>query len=232
MRVRTVFAAAAAAGALAAPNAFAGTPAAAPQVIDPAGDANFINSGGEPVPVSGDHATPVGSQGYADVVSVTWTRTTVKKGKKIVFTGFTVTAAMSAPPTPPAGTALVYRMLGVVGGDAAAYLGPVYYTSATPGTPQSALRDDLADTTAGARLTPLALPVIAGNTMTWTVPASVLPKQFKVGSTLTNLYFEVRELESFQGQTAPSALPVLGGATGLAVGILDNGSSTGSFKIG
>lgn len=214
--------------------------AAAPQVIDKAGDANLLNSQGEnaaldPVAIPDNNATPVGSQAYADLLSVAWTPTTAKVGKgkkaKTVFTGFTVKATLSAPPVAPAGTTVVYRMLSQVKGDASLYLGPVYYTSASAGTPQSALRDNLG---AGkvTRLTPIALPVISGSTMTWTVPVAALPKEFTLGTSVSNLYFEVREIESFAGQTAPAALPVIGGSTGLATGILDNGSSTSSFKIG
>lgn len=206
----------------------------APQVVDKAGDANFLNAQGnaatlDPVPVPENNPTPVGSQAYADVISVTWAPVTVKKGKKQVVTGFTVTTVLSAPPVAPGGSLVVYRMLGEVNKDHAKYLGPVYYTSPSGGQPQSALRDNLGS---ASRLTPIALPKIVGSTMTWTVPLSVLPKGFSPGSTVSNLYFEVREIEDFRGQKIPDAVPSVGGAGGLAVGIIDVGSSTSSFKIG
>lgn len=222
-----------AASALAAPAALAGTPAPTPQVVDPAGDANLLNGQAEDStgPLAGNNVTPVGSQAYADVVSVLWAPKTVTKNKKKKVVGFTVTTTLSAPPAPPAGTNLVYRMLSVVKGDSTKYLGPVYYTSPT-GTPaQSALRDNLGADGA-TRLTPLALPTIAGNTMTWDIPLTAVPKEFTLGSSVTNLYFEVRELESFQGAAVPAGVPTYGGATGLAVGILDNGTSTSSFQVG
>jgi hypothetical protein len=208
----------------------------APQVIDAAGDANFLNSQGEaalldPVVVPDNNATPVGSQAYADVVSVTWTPITVKKGKKQTFTGFTVTTTFSGPPTAPAGTTLVYRMLSHVKGDPDLFLGPVYYTAKAGETPQSALRDNLGSGNA-VRLTPLALPAIKGSTMTWTVPVAALPREFTRGTAVTDMYFEVRELQSFAGQAVPAAVPVAGGSTGLAYGVVDTGSSTSSFKIG
>lgn len=223
MRKRSLILTAAAAAVLIAPHA---TAAPSPQVTDPAGDANFVNGQGSVngLPSAG---TPGANQGYADVISVLWQ--TYKKGGK--FAGFTVTTTFSAPPVAPAGTSLVYRMLGQVNGDSSLFLGPVYYTTkgSDPNQPQSALRNNINGAT---ELTPLDLPKISGNTMTWTVPAKVIPKSFKKGSTLSNLYFEVREIEDFHGAAVPAAVPVYGGATGLAVGTLDNGTSTSSFKVG
>lgn len=206
--------------------ASAGAPA--PQVTDKPGDANFLNSQGQgTVPES--TTTPVGSQAYADVLSVTWAPVTVTKAKKKVVTGFTVTTVLSAPPVAPAGTIVVYRMLGDVNKDHAKYLGPTYYTSPSGGQPQSALRDNLGS---ASRLTAIALPKIKGSTMTWTVPLTALPKEFSRGSSVTNLYFEVKEIEDFHGVTIPAGVPQFGGASGLGVGFIDVGASTSSFKIG
>src|SRR5438552_828890 len=111
MRARLLVLVALSAAALAAPAALAGAPA--PQVTDPAGDANFVDQG-----VGGPSVSaPFGSQSYGDVVSVLWS-----SGKK----AFTVTATLSGPPTPSSGTTLVYRMLGEVSGDSTLFLGPVY----------------------------------------------------------------------------------------------------------
>ncbi len=228
MRTRSAVLTAFATATLVAPLAQAGT-AAAPQVTDIAGDANFLNGQGYSTagPAAGNNATPAGNQAYADVLSATWTPT--KVGKKTV--GFTVAATLSAPPTPPSGSIVVYRMLGQVGGDASMFLGTAWYSSALSdtATPQSALRDNLTGTT---RLTAIPLPKIDGATITWTVPLSALPKEFKVGSTLSNLYFEVREIEDFKGQKVPDTVPLLGGASGGGYGLLDTGTSTSSFTIG
>lgn len=208
----------------------AGAAPAAPQVVDPAGDANFT-----PTAVEGGEPTPVGNQAYADVLSVTWEPTTVtkvvKKKKVTTVTGFTVKTVLSAAPTPPAGTSLVYRMLGRPGGDDAAFLGPVFYTkkSSDPGIPQSALRDNLTGVT---RLTPIDMPKIDGSTITWTVPMSALPKELKPGTTLTGLFFEVNEIEDFQGAQIPAGVPSFGGAYGLGTGQVDDGSSEATFKVG
>lgn len=204
----------------------------APQLMDIAGDANGLNTQGQgTLPES--TATPVGSQSYADVLSVTWTpmTTVIKKQKKTktVVTGFTVTTVLSAPPVAPAGTIVVYRMLGDVNKDHKKYLGPVYYTTASGGQPQSALRENLDGV---SKLIPLALPTITGSTMTWTVPLTALPKQFTVGDSVTNLYFEVKEIEDFRGQKVPDQVPTYGGASGLGAGFIDVGASTATFKIG
>jgi hypothetical protein len=203
-------------------------PAPAPQVTDPAGDANFT-----PTVVEGGQATPVGNQAYADVLSVLWapvtTTTVVKKRKVTTVTGFTVTATLSAPPTPAPGTSLVYRMLGRPG--EGLFLGPVYYThkSSDPGIPQSALRDNLTGVT---RLVPLEMPVIKDATITWTVPLSALPKELKPRTTLTDLFFEVNEIEDFRGAQVPAGVPTFGGAYGLGTGQVDDGSSTSTFTLG
>lgn len=221
MRTRLVVLAGLSAVTLAAPLALA---APGPQVTDPAGDANFTGN----APQSA--ALPVGNQAYADVLSVNWVPTTAKVKKKTVVTGFTVTTVLSAPPIPPAGTSLVFRMLGQVG-DAAKFLGPVFYTAkpSDAAQPQSALRDNLSGVT---RLTEIPMPKIDGSSITWTVPASAFPKELARPTTLTNLYFEVRELQDFRGQKVPDGVPSVGGASGLAVGIVDNGKSESSFIVG
>jgi hypothetical protein len=217
--------------ALAAPSMAAPPVAVAPQVTDPANDAN----GGANTPAAADKPTPAGSQGYADVLSVLWQTTkatkTVKKKKVTTVTGFTVTATLSAPPTAPTGTSIVYRMLGATG--ACGFFGVAYYTSkgSDPAQPQSAIRDNCNATP--TRLTPLALPVITGNTITWTVPLKSIPAdtKVKVGTKITGLWFEVREIEDFHGACVPDdgGATGYGKACGLGAGALDNsvaGSAT------
>jgi hypothetical protein len=222
--------------AVAAPSlAATAAPAPAPQVKDVAGDAN---GGANAVPTS-DTATPVGSQAYADVVSVLWqtTKTSKKVKNKTVttVTGFTVTATLSGPPTAPPGTTVVYRMLGSTA--ACPFFGVAYYTSKSsdPNLPQSAIRDNCVGGT--TRLTPIALPAISGNTMKWTVPLSAIPAntKVKVGSKLAGLWFETREIEDFHGNCVPDdgGLTGLAGACGLGYGALDNSKvGDASYAIG
>jgi hypothetical protein len=201
---------------------------AEPQVKDAAGDANFTATAD-----AGEESLPVGNQEYADVLSVTWTADkvtkTVKKKKVTTLTGFTVTTVLSAAPTPPAGTSLVFRMLGTTG--KCPFVGPVFYTakSSDPGIPQSALRDSC---TGETRLTEIPMPVIQGATITWKVPLSALPKEVPVGTVLKDLFFEVNEIEDFQGAQVPAGAPVVGGAYGLGTGQVDDGASTASFTLG
>ena len=218
---RLVLAPALAALAVLAPSVHAAAPA--PQVVDPSGDAN----GGANEPPTSDTALPAGNQAYADVVSVLWQttkKTSVVKGKKVTtVTGFTVTATLSGPPTPPSGTTIVYRMLGAT--PACGFFGVAYYTSkgSDPTQPQSAIRDNCNDT--DTRLTPIALPAIAGNTITWTVPMTAIPKDTKVklGSKITGLWFEVREIEDFRVACLPdTGQTPYDKACGLGVGALDN----------
>ncbi len=224
MRTRLVVLAPLVALAVAAPMALAAP--AAPQVTDPAGDATFTATA-----QSGAPGIPGANQAYADVLSVAYERTTTVVKKKPIFSGFTVKVVLSAAPTPPSGTSLVFRMLGQVNGDAAKTLGTAFYTAkpGDPTTPQSAVRDTLTGVT---RLTAIGMPKIDGATLTWTVPATALPKEFAVGSTLSNLFFEVREIEDFRGQKVPDGVPTYGGATGLAAGMVDDGKTTASFVVG
>src|SRR5687768_1464230 len=183
--------------------------AADPQVTDPAGDANFINNQATPqVPIPGDTATPVGSQDYADVTSILWENATVK-GQP----GFKVTVTLTGAPTPPAPTTIVYRILGKSACEGTnPFFGVAYYT--TPGSdpeqPQSAIRDNCVDAT--TRLTAIDLPVIKDNTITWSAPLSAIPADagVKAGTTITDLYFEVVEIEDFQGVCVPDTPPICG----------------------
>lgn len=167
--------------------------APAPQVVDPANDANGGSYWSHP-----DTPTPAGSQPYADVVSVLFRTTkatkTIRGRRKTVVTGFTVTLRTSAPPVPPADTVAVYRVLAEGAG---CLFGIDYYTRA-PGTqPQSAIQEWCGTS---IRRIALARPVVSGAAITWTVPLSAVPKNAKVGvgTTLTNLHFEalVRPNES------------------------------------
>ena len=199
--------------------------AADPQVTDPAGDANFVNGQATVTGVPESTPTPVGSQDYADVVSILWENAQYKGAP-----GFKVTVTLTGAPTPPAPTTIVYRILGKSACEGTnPFFGVAYYT--TPGSdpeqPQSAIRDNCVDAT--TRLTAIDLPVIKDNTITWSAPLSAIPKDagVKAGTTITDLYFEVVEIEDFQGVCVPDTPPICG----LGYGRLDMGSSTNSFTF-
>jgi hypothetical protein len=223
MRVRSAVLIALTASALTAPLAFAGA-AAAPQIIDPAGDATFLATA-----QSGAPGLPVGNQAYADVLSVSWSVDKTVKKRKTKVTGFTVVTTLAAPPVPTNGS-VVYRMLGAT--DLCPFFGPVYYTkqSSDPAIPRAALRDNCTGVT---RLTPIAMPTISGSTITWKVPISAFPKEIKIGTTLTALNFTVNELEDFGGAQVPNTGQTpYDGAYGLGAGVIDDAKTTASFKIG
>lgn len=79
--------------------ALSASAAPAPTVVDDiAGDANLLNTQILNVPATGNGvATPVGNQAGFDIQRVTF-QNTLKKGKKPVCTGFTMTMKLGAPP--------------------------------------------------------------------------------------------------------------------------------------
>lgn len=186
--------------------------AAEPQVTDPANDANFLNNQGYPVPAPGNNPTPVGSQGYADVLSVLWE----KVGRDVK-----VTATFTAPPAPPSPTRLVYRMLGKVG-ESCTFVGVVWYStkSSDPSIPKSAVRDSCTGETV---LTEIAEPKIEGNKMIWTAPLAKFPKAAIAAGQLTDLRVEIRELQDYGME--------VDGSYGGANGLIEVATSTNSFKL-
>ena len=188
--------------------------AADPQVTDPAGDANFVNGQGQPVldPAPQNSPTPVGSQEYADVLSVLWEK---------VGSDVRVTATFTAPPAPPAPTSLVYRMLGTVG-DTCTFVGVVWYSdkSSDPTIPKSAVRDSCTGETV---LTEIPEPKIDGSKMIWTAPISKFPKAALTAGKLTDLRVEIRELQDYGME--------IDGSYGGANGLVELATSEGTFSF-
>jgi hypothetical protein len=167
------------------------TPAPTPQIVDGTGDANFINGqtvlGGVPA-----QSGPAQVSDGVDVKSVLLQSTflttvttkkvvTVVKKKKVVKTitvvtktptGFTVTMTLAGPPT---FAETDYRFKATVPGCASTYY--IEY-STSKGLGGTTLR---CGNTAATGKVPDA--VIKDNTITWTVPAAIIP----VGAKLTNL---------------------------------------------
>lgn len=178
--------------AAAAAAAILGTPAHAaprPQVVDPVGDAN----GGTYWARDPDSVTPAGSQSYADVTALRFATTkTMRPGSRGAATrvaGFTVAMTLDAAPTPPADATGIYRVFAF---GPKCVVGFEHYTRPLPDAAQP--RTAVFDTCGGAlRRTSLRPPAVSGATMTWAIPLTALPRdtEIGVGTTLTNLHFEV-----------------------------------------
>lgn len=212
-----------------------------PQVTDPANDANYLNGQRNATLsfVPNDHVTPILSQTYADVRSILWQPVTVKKkvGKKTktIVTGFTVTTTLQGAPTVPSPRTVVYRMLGTT--PQCGYIGVEWFSSkvSDPSVPQAALYDNCQGNDKPARHTAIPAPLISGNTIKWTVPLALIPKDAKVnaGSTFQGLYFATIEVNDYKGQRIPDGVPGQGGTTSLVFGTLDEsepGAATFTLK--
>jgi hypothetical protein len=223
MRVRTVLAAAAAVATAAAVAPTAGAAPAAPkppQVIDIAGDANGANAQGfedtaTMVPDNGTSSGPA-SYGPADILSVRYTSTIVKKK----VTGYTVQLALGGAPS----SAVTYRVEST-----SPFCASLWYEYRVDpsGAAKTGVRCASSDA-AATYVVPAAK--VSGSTITWTVPLAALGKNYKAGTLLEGLGAQTRGFIWFGGQTVP--LPVLGNTTGLTVPQLDHATSTGVFKIG
>ena len=212
MHVRPVVLAALAALAVAMPQAGA---AAKPQVTDVAADANGINAQGQSAPVP-DKGTPTGPASYAaaDIISVQWKSTVVKKK----VTGYTITLTLGAAPA----AGLTYRIESA--SPTCASLWSEYRVDPS-GTAKTGLR--CAEHQIAYANVPTA--VVKGSTITWTVPLAVLGKPYKAGTPLDKLGAQTRGFIWFAGQTVP--LPLLGNTSGLTVPQLDHATSDAVFKI-
>lgn len=217
MRTRLVLLAALAAAAAAVPQAGA-APVKPPQVHDLKGDANGVNAQGfedtaTMVP-DGGTATDPASYGPADIQSVRWTSTIVKKK----LTGYTISLTLGAAPAP----GVVYRVESsspLCAGLWAEYR--IDYTGAGNG--------NLRCTDPATRYT--IPPVkITGSTITWTIPLKVLGKGYKAGTILDGLGAQTRGFVWLLGQSVD--VPTLGPTTGLTVPQLDHATGTAAWKLG
>ena len=175
-----------------------------PQITDATGDANGFNDQGAGAPIP-EQSGPA-DDSSADIKSVTFASTfTTKKVKRKtvkVPTGFTVTMELAAAPGPET----FYRIQATIPSCSDLFI--EYGTDvATAGT---AMR---CPALPGATAVDYTIPdaAVKANTITWTVPVSVLP----AGTTLTGLYASTR------------LNPVL-----VTAPQMDGASSTATFTVG
>lgn len=198
--------------AFAATGAHAATTSFKPvSITDIAGDGNGLNGQGfQDAPGT---ATPSNYSG-GDIVGISW----ITNGTKLKPKGFTVTMTLSGAPGPSS----IFRVTTSTASCSTFWLN---YSSTADGKVTQTLQDNCPGfTPAGATGTSESIPldsvVVKGNTITWTVPASVLPKAVKVGTALTSLSGHVR----FYAGTGTT-----GGAT---VPMIDEASGPGSYVYG
>jgi hypothetical protein len=200
MNLRPLLAVAAAL-ALATPPLAHAAPPPTPQVVDPAGDANFLNSQGLPlIPAVPSTSTPADVSG-ADIQSVlfqTYGTTTTKKvrGKKVTtFTpkGFTVTLTLGAAPSP----GIIYRVRAATSFCSTFWFEyrnfvdgakPVLRHNCNPAAGTTDVLPPTADHDVKVAL--------SGSTIVFDLPMTALPKPNKVGTVVDGLGAETRVLAS------------------------------------
>ncbi len=184
MRRRPLLALALASAVTLGPWASAAAPA--PQVTDPANDANYLNDNSPLVlPVNNpfnNNPTPVGSDAGSDILSIEWASLSTVKTKKAksVLKGFTVTMVLSAAPTDPG---VLFRATSETADCGTLWF--QYYTSDPKTTPQASLRHTC---DGGAVVVPIATQVV-GKTIVWTFEfgAKDLPKVVKKGTDIIDM---------------------------------------------
>lgn len=178
-----------------------GHAAPAPQVKDAKGDA-------------------LASQSALDIVSVQYSTTGKRAGRKYTPDTLVVKMTLAAAPKTSGGTYAYNTDASVTG---CGYFQTLYSPGATLGDGHFFMEcgSPADETGSTATLIPTAAKV-AGNTITWSIKLRTLPKQIKVGSTWSgfNAYTDITE-------------PVFGliGA-GLFTGGVDEASGTKSWKLG
>jgi hypothetical protein len=179
MRHRLLALATAAAVGVAVLPAHAATPK--PQITDPTGDANGFNDQGAGAPIP-EQATPADDSG-ADITSVTFASTFVTKKVKRktvkVPTGFTVTMALAAAPTPET----FYRVVASVPGCDQLFI--EYGTDAAAGG--TAMRCPALPGATATDYT-IADAAVKGSSIIWSIPVSVM----RAGTTLSSLSAQTR----------------------------------------
>lgn len=195
--------------AVSATGAHAATSSFKPVAIsDTVGDGNGLNDQGFAPPMAGT-ATPSDYSG-GDIVSVEWTTL----GKKSQPTGFQVVMKLSGA----ASRGTIYRVTTKTADCSTFWLNYTYYAD---GPTSASLQHNCpgfttTSATGSTESDPLTTVAVAGSTITWTVPASVLPKAVKAGTAITGLSAETRFLAGTSikgGVTVPQIDHAVGDGT-------------------
>lgn len=197
-------------------------------VLDKAGDALLATKSTGDAALPDAPSTPA-NQAYADVLSAELTALR-KNGR---FTGFTATFHLAAPPTPPPGVVVTYRIYGEVRGADGAQItiihnsGPGMDPTGSPS--HTYFRDTLTRVT---RRQYLPEAKVRGNDLVVTVPADKLPSGLGIGDVFDALNVDIRLCEGLQGQRVPDQAPLgYGGSSGFAMTAIDDAYSTASFVL-
>lgn len=209
--LRTAALSAVALGAVTGLPAHAAAPFKTTTITDTTGDGNGLNGQGL-VDGAPSQSTPSDYSG-GDIVSVAWTTL----GTKAKPAGFKVVMTLAGAPSP----ATIYRVTTETKDCSVFWLTyTVYADGPTKGTLQ---HNCPGFTAAGATSTSESddlAPTVKGSTITWVVPASLVPKAVKPGTAVSNLSGETRFM---------AGASVRGGAT---VPVIDGAAGAGTYTYG
>lgn len=179
----------------------AGHAAPAPQVKDPTGDA-------------------LAAQAASDIVSVTYSTTGKKVGRKYVADTLVIAMKLAAAPHTSGGTYLYYTRAEV--SDCGSFE-TRYSPGASSGSGSFFLACGSQNNAATGTSTLIQTnPKVTGSVITWSMKLRALPREIKVGSQWSALSAYTDVVEPFTGILGP-------GAFGLP---LDSASSTKTWKLG
>lgn len=167
----------------------------------------------------------VGAQAGTDVVSALWSTTGTGRGRSYVAKKLVVTMTLAGDVIKEPG--LTYELSANT-----STCGLVTFSSqnGSPYTTVTSLNGwaDWGDCTKpgadGDSSVELLTVAVKGNTLTWSMPIKMLPKGLKLGSLFSD--FEARV-----DPTNP-LIPFPSNTTGTAMGLIDTGTGTGTWKLG
>ena len=187
-----------------------------PQIVDPAGDANYVNGQGA-VAAGPNPSTSPADLSFADILSVTFATTHSSqsiarlrgryRAGGLAPAGFTVTMTLASPPTAMPG--VLYRVSVATDSCAQVFF---EYSIALNGSPAGQLRCASLQSS-----TPIALTsvTVKGDSIVWTVPGNAFPP----GQALFKLDAQTRNNVSTPARTVNSPQ-------------IDEGSSAATYTVG